>query len=275
MIFLVLYDTRGQCIRVAQAADAREAQAFLNVGFVEVDASEYERCATLVAQADFGDLLMLTRARQVLTTATQTPDQVPMRTEPDVRGLERLQKVLRTALRAIAQQYVDGTLSEAQWYRRTVDLVNGGITAATILGKGGFSRLTREDTQAIEAESQVQTDYLNRFRRDLPTLSPAMAVNRVGLYANATTNRYWTAHTRAVGLPLLPAMPGVRTECGSHCKCNWQIIPLAGQGNWNLYWRLSAVESCETCIRRQRVFNPLQIRNGVVQPFNPGGIYKT
>ena len=81
------------------------------------------------------------------------------------------------------------------------------------------------------------------------------------------------AYSLAQGL-ILPAMPGVRTSCHSNCKCNWDIRKLEGEGNWDCHWRISAVESCDECLQRQRVFNPLQVRNFIVQPFDPGGIYR-
>ena len=83
MIFLALYDQRGQCQRVAQATPDN-AQAFLDAGFIEVSQDEYERCAQLVpiaTQADLGNLqtatALLSRidqqaTRQIISVQTDT-----------------------------------------------------------------------------------------------------------------------------------------------------------------------------------------------------------
>lgn len=253
---LVLYDSRGQCQAVALTDNPTP---FLQAGFVEVELAEYQRCALLVDRATESDLTRISTARQVLTQ-TQAPTR--QRVQLNLRGLERLQARQTSQYESITQSYLDGDLTQAQWYRQFVDLINSGLVASSALGVGGIGYLTRDDFQQIEQDSAIQIDYVNRFRRDIDNHSQPMALNRAKMYANATTSRYWTAHTRALGLPLLPAMPGVRTSCGSNCKCNWNIIELPGQGNWDCQWRVAAVEHCEECLRRQRTFNPLEIRNG-------------
>lgn len=272
MIYLVLYDNRGQCQRVARVNRREDASAFLAVGFEEVEFEEYDRCATIVPEVTASELPDIQTARDIVNRiSTTSPALLQLQANPD--ALDRLTARQRDKLQTITQAYVDGDRTPEQWYRQMVNAINAGNIASTALAVGGFENISSDDRQQIERDNQTQVRYLNGFRRTLDSLSDAQKVARAGLYAGATTTRYWTAHTRAQGLAL-PAMPGVRTDCGASCKCNWQIDKLPGDGNWNCRWRLSAVESCDQCKRRQEVFNPLRVRNFIVQPFSPNGIYR-
>jgi len=268
MNFLVLYDRRGQCQRVARVSD-NQLQAFLDIGFQVVDETEYRRCAELVDTANIADLDNIRVARDLINRIGTNNRPTP---PTDTKSLDKLQERQRGKLRNITQSFLDGNLSMQQWFRQMVNAVNTGNIAASALAVGGIDNLNTDDIAGIERANETQLQYIVRFRRELETLSPAMALNRSSLYAGATTSRYWTAHTRRQGL-VLPAMPGVRTSCGSNCKCNWDIRQLDGNGNYDCYWRISAVEHCDECIGRQKAFKPLQVRNGIVQPFNPNGLY--
>lgn len=270
MNYLVLYDQRGQCQRVA-TPDDNELQAFLDAGFQVVSQEEYNRCAALVPKANIEDLSQLTVAARLLQ---QLGNQLKRPAPPvNTQALDRLQSRQREQLRGITQNYLDKKINQEQWFRQMTDKVNQGNVASSALAVGGIDNLTQQEIQRIERDNEIQSQYLVKFRRELDAQSEAQALNRSQLYAGAMTPRYWTAHTASMGLTL-PAMPGVRTSCGSNCKCNWDIRQLPGNGNWDCYWRLSAVEHCDECRQRQRVFSPLKIRNGILQAFNPGGIYK-
>ena len=274
MIFLVLYDPRGQCQRVARVASRRVAGQFEALGFVEVDRQEFNRCALLAEEVNAGDLLRIGQAQQLLAQASVNVA-TRVNVEADTVRLERLRNRVEDKLQGITQAFINGEIVIETWYRQMLDAINGGNLAATVLAKGGYNNLDSVDLLEVERDNATQLSFLNRFRRVLTELSPAQSVARARSYSNSTTARYWTAHTRALGLPRLPAMPGVRTICGSNCKCNWNIIELPGLGNWNCQWRLSATESCDTCLVRQRTFDPLAVRNGVIVPFNPNGIYES
>ena len=273
MIFLVLYDQRGQCQRVAQTNNANVAQQFLNAGFIEVPEAEYQRCAELVDGATLADLPRLQQARQFLQNVGGTPT-TQLRVQTNVDALERLRRQQANRLSQITVDYLAAEMSQARWFRLMTDTVTQGNIAATGIAIGGLVNLSLSHQQEIERDNEIQLGYLSKFRRELDELSPKVAIQRSSLYAGATTVRYWRAHSKALGMPPLPAIPGVSTSCMSNCKCNWNFIQLPGEGNWDCQWRVSAVEHCDECLRRQRVFNPLEIRNGVVQPFNPNGINK-
>ncbi len=273
MIFLILYDTLGQCLRVASTDSQQVADQFLASGFVEVSQDEYDNCAQLVEPATLSDLDQLNQANALISQGTTAPAQPIQGVRLNLPALRRLQAIQRIRYRDITQQYLDKVITIEQWDRSFLDSINAGNIAATSLAKGGLANLNQEDYRLIQRDNRTQSGYLRRFKRDIDTLTPATALNRATLYTGATTSRYWTAHTRAIGLPLLPAMPGVRTSCGSNCNCNWNIIQLAGLGDWDCQWRVSKSEHCPECLMRQRTFNPLRIRNGIVQPFNPNGLY--
>jgi hypothetical protein len=131
------------------------------------------------------------------------------------------------------------------------------------------------DKQEAERINEVQIAYLIQFRRALEAgaLSIREALRRAAMYAGIITTVYWLTHTRAIGLPQLPAMPGVRTSCLSNCLCSWRITELAGNGNWDCDWMLQPADHCPQCLRRNQVFSPLRIRRGIIQPFNPIGLY--
>jgi hypothetical protein len=175
----------------------------------------------------------------------------------------------------LTRQYFAGEITLDQWDAALARQINANILAGRAVGVGGIDNLSREDLAAIELETDSELRYLNRFRRQLANgeLSEAQATARAQLYAGTATVSYERGRQDAVGMPLLPAQPKQRTLCHRNCKCSWRIVELEGNGNWDCYWELSPAEHCETCLARARSFNPLRIRNGIIQPFNPLGIY--
>lgn len=269
----VLYDQRGQVQRVALAEDMVQAQRYLDAGFVPVSESEYNRAALLVPLATLDDLALIAAASGVLRQIQQQERQLATMRDVDAKQLEKLIVRLQRDYRQIATAFTNGETTIEQWYRQMVDLSNRANIAAAALAVGGVDRLSRNEVQQIERANAAQTSYLNRFKREAPTLSAAMLIARALLYAGGIRGLFWLISTRALGMPALPAYPSVRTSCRVHCKCWWDIQTLAGNGNWDCYWRLGQAEHCNECLQRQAVFKPLKIRNGIIQPFNPAGIY--
>lgn len=275
MTFLVFYDQRGQAQRVAIASNEADVARYLDAGFVTVTQSEYNRAALLVPVATADELPSLIAATALLAQIQNQQRQLATLQTADTAALERLQSRLREEYRRITTDFTNGTISIEQWYRQMADLSNRANIAGSALAVGGVENLTAADLQAIERANETQLAYLNRFRRELTGLSVAIAIARAALYAGAISALYWLVFTQAMGLPTLPAQPGVLTSCTSQCKCHWGIKKLDGNGNWDCYWRLGEAEHCRECVQREEVFNPLQIRNGIIQVFNPTGIYTT
>lgn len=271
--YLVFYDPRGQAQRVAIATNEADREAYLEAGFTAVSQAEYNRAALLVPAITVNELPTLLAATSLLQQIMQRERQLAQLQPVDKDRLDRLQAQLRLEYQRLTTDFTDGTISLEQWYRQMADLSNRANIAASGLAVGGIDNLTATDVQTIERANETQLAYLNRFRREITGISAAIAIARAALYAGAITALYWLVFTQAAGLPPLPAMPGVLTSCLTNCKCSWDIQTLAGNGNYDAHWRTSALESCPQCLRREREFNPLQIRNGIIQPFNPVGIY--
>ena len=52
----------------------------------------------------------------------------------------------------------------------------------------------------------------------------------------------------------------------SNCRCSWEIKWIdKKKGDADAYWRLSAVEHCQTCLARAEMWNPIRIRGGDLQ----------
>lgn len=276
MRYFVLYDDVGTAQRIAQTARANEAQQFLDAGFVEVDEATYNALADTTERAFIRDLALLAGAGELLRNLAnairQPTPQAPQRNDAIVQRIEQ-----RFASRAqtITQSYYDGEISLDAWYRQMARAINANITASRGVAVGGLDNLTAQDLQAIELQTDEELRYLNRFRRDIESgsVSQAQALARAQQYGGSGFITYERGLQDLIGLPLLPAQPKVRTECRRNCKCSWDIQQLEGNDNWDCYWRLSPAEHCDTCLTRARTFNPLRIRNGIIQPFNPRGIY--
>lgn len=271
--YLVFYDPRGQAQRVAIANNEADRQAYLDAGFTAVSQAEYNRAALLVPSITIDELPTLLAATSLLQQIMQRERQLGQLQAVDRDRLDRLQAQLRLEYGRITTEFTNGTISLEQWYRQMADLSNRANIAVSGIAVGDIDNLTGADLQTIERANETQLAYLNRFRREITGISTAIAIARAASYAGAISALFWTVYAAATGMPALPAQPGVLTSCLTNCKCRWNIIPLAGNGNWDCFWEISPVENCPQCLQRERVFSPLQIRNGVIQPFNPVGIY--
>jgi hypothetical protein len=277
--FFALFDQRGQAQRIAQTASASDARQFEGAGFTEIDEATFDSLVDLVPIATVGSLGLLTAAATALTnildnTGARREQRRQVRMN---RGmLSRLRDATEADLDAITQEYLDGRINIRQWQRRMQDRINSANFASRIASKSGLQDMTQADLQAVERANATQARYLAKFRRELEAgqLTDAQARARARMYKGTVTPVYEEGLTDAVGLPTLPAYPAVRTECKSNCKCQWDIQPRPGNGNWDCYWRLAPAEHCPTCLARRRAFNPLRIRGGVIQPYNPTGIFE-
>jgi hypothetical protein len=143
----------------------------------------------------------------------------------------------------------------------------------------GQNNLIASDLQAIERANEVQGRFLARFRRELESgqlgVSDNQIVARARQYAQSNGSLFEDGYTFAVTGVRLPYQPKVLTCCGIYCHCGWNIVYLEGQGNIDCFWKLGIAEHCRTCVRRSTVLAPLQIRNGIMQPFNPVGLTDT
>jgi hypothetical protein len=156
------------------------------------------------------------------------------------------------------QATVSASLTRADM-RRTLQSLH---TEAALIGAGGS---ISSDQRAFVADViQQDLGYMDGFMDALPRLSRAAALNRCNSYV--ATLRSTINELAVYNLPPLPMYPqDERLQCGRHCKCMWDIRPLFGAGNWDLYWRMNVVaEHCPDCRRFAARYSPLQIRGGKV-----------
>jgi hypothetical protein len=197
---------------------------------------------------------------------------------PDDEAQEKLNLLIltyQTRFRQLAAQWSndpDRLLVELQ-----TELYYLHVAAAAI-AVGGTSRLTGPDMTVIDRNFSTQQRHLLAFMSVIrpPSSFDQIAVeNRASLYAGLAANTYSRVFAQALGLPPLPAYPGDgSTACLQWCKCHWRIFKLEGNGNFDVYWIKTAMESCPQCIQRAAVWSPLQVRNGVFVNLTSSGVFR-
>lgn len=92
---------------------------------------------------------------------------------------------------------------------------------------------------------------------------------RARMYGESISTPYWAGKTKMLPLPALPAeivdgQPS--TQCGSNCKCKIRVeVVNEKNGDYNAYWEYGdTLDHCQQCKERERSWNPLKIRNGVL-----------
>lgn len=200
---------------------------------------------------------------------------IPLDDEEQRKKLEAAQEAFRYQIVLYTQRWLSGEIHAQEW-RVLFELeVRYLQTIAALIAVGSPQALTPELQRLVREETENQLRYLRRWVSStaLPTprASAAVILNRARLYASAGWRTYALVRTRALGLPDLPFYPGERSSCMGACKCFWWLERGEGEGDWDAYWRQTAVESCPECDVRAQVCRPLRIRGGVVQPFSQTG----
>lgn len=180
---------------------------------------------------------------------------------------------------ALNAALVDGRITVEDWQAGMREATEQLNSTAYVIGRGGVGEMDAEDMAQLNRIVDRQLAFVDNWANELRTggIPSGAALNaRSDLYLSASNAALQNGTTQRLGLPNLPSFPGVGdTICRTRCACRWRIVRVEGDGNWNCFWlRTSDVESCETCISRERVWNPLQIRNGVIQPFDATGLFR-
>ena len=179
----------------------------------------------------------------------------------------------------LADALGEGDITTDQWLLAMEDQIAKLHTTAYTIGVGGIDNLTANDLQIIQSIIDKQDGFLTAWANDLRvqverhmgTLLPAdvqKVKNRANLYLNAANATLQRSTAEAMGIPELPAYPGDgSTQCLTSDKCSWKFKKVAG--GWDCTWGLHPAEHCPTCLARSHAWNPLRVRNGVIE--NPGG----
>src|SRR3990167_2381954 len=193
----------------------------------------------------------------------------------DSAGMQRLYTRFQSNMDSLSEALANGELLLDDWHERMRREVRNLHAAFYQAGRGGA--LTPEDQARLNEIIQRQWDFLGNWRNELTDaegFTPEAIRNRARMYLYAGNASFQDAAVAALGLPPLPAMPGDgSTVCLTACKCSWQIMRLEGNGDFDCYWRLRPAEHCETCETRASLWSPIQVRGGVVQPFNRVGVF--
>lgn len=203
----------------------------------------------------------------------------------DRGGLQRYQNHFDSRADALANQLGNGDITVREWRNAMQVEIERLETTAYVIGRGGVDQMSREDLDAIRAEVTKQTAYLDNWASELQvqveghmgTLLPAdveKVKNRAKLYGGSANTVLARASVIRLGIPELPCYPGDgKTDCHGNCGCGWDYKQLDGNVNWDIFWRRHKDDSCEQCIAREKAFNPLQVREGAIQPYDATGIF--
>ena len=170
---------------------------------------------------------------------------------------------------SLAGQLARGEITLDAWYdamRRQVIQAHSGMYRI-----GAGRALSEDDRARLNARISRQLEYLDNWRGELEgaeSYSEAGIARRGRMYMDATNASIQEGRLAAIGLPALPALPGDGTTvCRTNCQCNWRIVQLEGNGNYDAYWRLNPAEHCDTCLERAEKWSPIRIRAGVLGPY--------
>lgn len=166
-------------------------------------------------------------------------------------------------VRKLMRAMEGGRVTVEQWQQQFSDYLKQYHIAAFIVGQNGNPALSSPVRQWLGKTVEAQIGYLKNFATEIQDEAQfKLGWNaRAALYAQGIGQSYWKGATKM--LPL-PAMPRDGTSpCLGHCDCSWVIVQLDGDGNYDCYWRLGAVERhCQTCPQRATDWAPLKIRGG-------------
>lgn len=196
-------------------------------------------------------------------------------TEP-IAALERYQKSFKQQMLRLKDQLTSGTITYAIWRARVETELRALHLFAAQLAVGGIDKLTPQDKDRLELIVDKQLAYFRAFAAQEQPPSPSkIPLSRLNLYAGSGRSTYYRFYADSLGLPELPAYPADgSTLCVANDLCDWIFVKLDGDGNWNCFWTLRTDEHCPTCLKRAVIWNPLQVRAGIVQPFDATGLFR-
>lgn len=151
------------------------------------------------------------------------------------------------------------------------DEMKSSMIQQIMLGRGGRESMTARDWGIVGGLLSKQYALHDGFLADLKAgaLSRDQIAARGRLYMEAGGEAFERGKAASYGVYSLPAYPkDGSSECMNGCGCTWRFETLEGESNTNCYWELDATkENCETCLQRNASWYPLEVRGGVLQPF--------
>lgn len=188
----------------------------------------------------------------------------------DSRSVTALYQQLLGEADAISAQHQGGQLTLDEWYAAMQRQITRAHAYLARTGKGG--PLDGADLDRLNVRVRDQWAYLTNWRDELRS-GRAFEANRARLYMQASGAAMQEAFVAQLGFTL-PAYPrDGSTICKSNDACTWTIIKLPGVGNYDCRWTRRPAEHCETCSNRAVLWNPIEVRGGVLGPYSTLGVF--
>lgn len=152
-----------------------------------------------------------------------------------------------------------------QWQEAMEELIMRYHIAGFMRGADS-EQVSKEARDKILEFVNIQFGYLDNFALEM--VDSEEWVNgwnsRAKSYATSVKAPYWTGKINV--LPV-PAVPGdLSSQCGQSCYCRLDVRTInEKRGDYDIYWIYGENENhCQTCKERERTWNPLKVREGVL-----------
>lgn len=183
----------------------------------------------------------------------------------DSRSLGALYQAFGARLDLLSDDVASGALFVDDWHAAMMRELRLIHSAYAQVGGGSLN----------EARYRAQLEFLEGFRADIEAgkLSPSQIRTRARMYLDNAQASLQEAQTLSMGMPPLPAYPKSGTSsCRTNCLCRLRIEQ-TGPNSWHVFWLTRPAENCPECLAREREWSPLVIENGIIQPYNPIGLF--
>ena len=184
--------------------------------------------------------------------------------------IETLIATFRAELLRGFDELASGNAFVTDWYEETKTTIAVIHRVAWMVGQGSKELLPSAEAR-IDQIVNTQNGFLEAFANEVAdtldedTASWATWRNRIQMYGDAV---YATASEGKYQYWTLPAHPGDGSQiCLTNCRCHWEahIDGPEEDLNGDFYWRLGGTDHCDTCVGNAARWNPLRIRDGVMQ----------
>lgn len=191
---------------------------------------------------------------------------------------------LTALVEALAAALVAGRITLLEWQAAMRQAILQSHTLAYAIARGGLALLTPADVRRIEARVATQAGFLAQWVGVIGAAGTALTVAgravsarymqaRAAMYIEEAGGSLEAGKAAAIGLPELPAYPkDGTTRCLTRCYCSWRIRQV-GEADWDCFWLLGSADHCEHCPRRALSWQPLRVRDGILQPYTRAGLF--
>lgn len=165
----------------------------------------------------------------------------------------------------LANRLAQGGSDLGTWQGRFKALLLVTIGAGFVAGRGGRKQMTAADKTTLGNTVAGQYSWLDGFARDLSQGQQTVAqlLARARQYITAGRIAFERGLASTYDELDLPVEPGVGCQCGSRCRCHWDIEEY--RDRWECYYVASNDPStCGDCGDRSSDYSPyIQYKVGV------------